>query len=33
MRQQLDTELADPALRTPACKVLTSLQEHTGRSA
>jgi transposase len=28
MRQQLDTELADPALRTPACKVLTSLQEH-----
>lgn len=28
MRQQLDTELADPALRTPARKVLTSLQEH-----
>jgi transposase len=28
MRQQLDTELADPALRTPAGKVLTSLQEH-----
>ena len=28
MRQQLDTELADPALRTPARKALTSLQEH-----
>ncbi len=28
MRQQLDTELADPKLRTPACKALTSLQEH-----
>jgi transposase len=28
MRQQLETELADPALRTPARKVLTSLQEH-----
>jgi transposase len=28
MRQQLDTELAGPALRAPACKVLTSLQEH-----
>jgi transposase len=28
LRQQLDTELADPALRTPARKVLTSLQEH-----
>jgi transposase len=28
LRQQLDTELADPALRTPAGKVLTSLQEH-----
>jgi transposase len=28
MRQQLDSELADPALRTPARKVLTSLQEH-----
>lgn len=28
MRQQLDTELADPALRTPAKKALTSLQEH-----
>lgn len=28
MQQQLDTELADPALRTPARKVLTSLQEH-----
>lgn len=28
MRQQLDTELADPALRTPARKVLTSLQAH-----
>src|SRR5947209_12596644 len=28
MRQQLDTELADPALRAPARKVLTSLQEH-----
>ena len=28
MRQQLDTELADPALRTPAQKALTSLQEH-----
>jgi transposase len=28
MRQQLDTELADAALRTPARKVLTSLQEH-----
>jgi transposase len=28
MRQQLDAELADPALRTPARKVLTSLQEH-----
>jgi transposase len=28
MRQQLDAELADPALRMPALKVLTSLQEH-----
>ena len=28
LRQQLDTELADPALRTPARKVLTSLHEH-----
>jgi transposase len=28
MRQQLDTELADPALRAPARKVLSSLQEH-----
>jgi transposase len=28
LRQQLDTELADPALRTPARKALTSLQEH-----
>jgi transposase len=28
MRQQLDTELADPALRTPARKGLTSLHEH-----
>ena len=28
MRQQLDTELADPGLRTPASKALTSLQEH-----
>jgi transposase len=28
MRQQLDTELADPALRLPAGKALTSLQEH-----
>jgi transposase len=28
MRQQLDAELADPTLRTPARKVLTSLQEH-----
>jgi transposase len=28
MRQQIDTELADPALRMPAGKVLTSLQEH-----
>jgi transposase len=28
MRQQLDTELADPALRMPVRKVLTSLQEH-----
>jgi transposase len=28
MRQQLDTEWADPALRAPARKVLTSLQEH-----
>jgi len=28
MRQQLETELADPTLRTPARKVLTSLQEH-----
>jgi transposase len=28
MRQQLDTELADAALRAPARKVLTSLQEH-----
>src|ERR1700687_5359422 len=27
-RHKLDTELADPALRTPARKVLTSLQEH-----
>ena len=29
MRQQLDTELADPALRAPARKALTSLQEHS----
>ena len=28
MRQQLDAELADPAVRLPARKVLTSLQEH-----
>jgi transposase len=28
MRQQLDVELADAALRAPANKVLTSLQEH-----
>jgi transposase len=28
MRKQLDIELADPALRMPARKVLTSLQEH-----
>jgi transposase len=28
VRQQLDTELAGPALRAPARKVLTSLQEH-----
>jgi transposase len=28
MRQQLDTKLADPALRMPVRKVLTSLQEH-----
>jgi transposase len=28
MRQQLDTELADPALRAPAGKVLSSLHEH-----
>jgi transposase len=28
MRQQLDRELADPDLRMPARKVLTSLQEH-----
>ena len=28
MRQQLDTELADPALRLPVRKVLTSLQDH-----
>jgi transposase len=28
MRQQLDTELADPAPRTPVRKTLTSLQEH-----
>jgi transposase len=28
MRQHLETELADPALRMPARKVLTSLQEH-----
>jgi transposase len=28
MRQQLDTELADPAGRMPVGKVLTSLQEH-----
>jgi transposase len=28
MRQQLDTELAAPALRMPVRKVLTSLQEH-----
>jgi transposase len=28
MRQQLDTELADTALRLPARKALTSLQEH-----
>ena len=28
MQQQLDTELADPALRMPARKVLISLQEH-----
>jgi transposase len=28
MRQHLETELTDPALRMPARKVLTSLQEH-----
>jgi transposase len=28
MQQQLDTELADPGLRMPVRKVLTSLQEH-----
>jgi transposase len=28
MKQQLETELADPARRLPAGKVLTSLQEH-----
>jgi len=28
MQQQLETELADPRLRAPARKVLTSLQEH-----
>src|SRR5262249_52634333 len=28
MKQQLETELADPALRLPVGKVLTSLQEH-----
>jgi len=28
MRQQLETELADPALRLPVRKVLVSLQEH-----
>jgi transposase len=28
MGQQLDTELADPSLRMPVRKVLTSLQEH-----
>ena len=28
MRQQLETELADPALRMPVRKVLVSLQEH-----
>jgi transposase len=28
MRRQLDAELVDPALRMPARKVLTSLQEH-----
>ena len=28
MQQQLDAELADPALRLPARKALTSLQEH-----
>jgi transposase len=28
LRQQLETELADPALRMPARKALTSLQEH-----
>jgi transposase len=28
MRQQLEAELADPTLRTPARKVLISLQEH-----
>jgi transposase len=28
MQQQFETELADPTLRTPARKVLTSLQEH-----
>jgi transposase len=28
MQQQFDTELADPALRMPARKVLSSLQEH-----
>ena len=28
MRQQLDAELADPTLRLPVRKVLTSLQEH-----
>jgi transposase len=28
LRQQLDAELADTALRMPACKALSSLQEH-----
>jgi transposase len=28
MRQQLETALADATVRTPACKALTSLQEH-----
>ena len=28
MQQQLGAELADPAVRMPVAKVLTSLQEH-----